>query len=84
MQLNIDPAHPFALPEVHFLGADSVIIPLRDLLNAGLPQWDQQLLPRLNLEKILHKSFPSRQTFEKDVMKYEDLKCSQKSNHDES
>ena len=75
MQLNIDPAHPVALPEVHFLGADSVIIPLRDLLNSGLPQWDQQLLPRLNLEKILHTSFPSRQTFEKDDVAVECAIC---------
>ena len=35
VQLHIDPELPRNLPEVHFLGADSLVIPLRDSLNAG-------------------------------------------------
>jgi hypothetical protein len=47
-----------SVPEVRFLGADSVITPLRDSLNTRLSQWDRSRTARVNLEAILGLEFP--------------------------
>jgi hypothetical protein len=46
------------VPEVRFLGADSVIVPLKDSLNANLAKWDRKKMPRGNLEAVLGIEFP--------------------------
>jgi hypothetical protein len=46
------------VPEVRFLGADSVIVPLKDSLNANLATWDRKKMPRINLEAVLGIEFP--------------------------
>lgn len=43
---------------MRFLGADSVIVPLKDSLNANLATWDWERMPRANLEAVLGISFP--------------------------
>lgn len=62
MQIDISPTRPRALPEVRFLGAESVTAPLVSRLNSKVWDWDTAKLPRENLESILGISFPSPQT----------------------
>ncbi|XP_035684432.1 E3 ubiquitin-protein ligase FANCL-like isoform X2 [Branchiostoma floridae] len=59
VQITVDPAHPRMLPECRFLGADHVINPIKQSLNANLHCWDprQTLLP--NLQNVLAVDFPS-------------------------
>lgn len=57
MLIQIDDV-PRNVPEVRFLGADSVVIPLKDSLNSNLAAWDRRLWPRLNLETVLGLKFP--------------------------
>jgi len=75
MQVNFDPARPHGVPEVRFLGADSVIVPLRERLNQHLVSWDEQRLPRVNLEGILQRDFPARKGVEADSMSVECAIC---------
>ncbi|CAM9213024.1 unnamed protein product [Chrysoparadoxa australica] len=50
---------PRALPELRFLGADSVIAPIQQRLSKNLKRWDQKLMVRENLEAILELELPS-------------------------
>ena len=49
--ITVDPQHPTAIPEIRFLGAESVIRPLNDSLNRHLLQWD---FGRSLLDNLLH------------------------------
>ncbi|XP_076463856.1 E3 ubiquitin-protein ligase FANCL-like [Babylonia areolata] len=59
LQITVDPRHPSAMPECRFLGADQVIAPLKDKLNANLHLWDNQCSLVSNLETLLEITFPS-------------------------
>ncbi|KAJ1496170.1 WD-repeat region-domain-containing protein, partial [Baffinella frigidus] len=75
MQIDLDPLNPKGVPEVRFLGADSVISPLRDRLNQQLASWDPAALPRHNLQRILQIEFPSRKASELEEMSVECAIC---------
>ncbi|CAM9302852.1 unnamed protein product [Phaeothamnion confervicola] len=62
VMLRLDPLAPRAVPEIRFLGAESVIGPLRQNLNRGLAAWDHTSLPRRNLQRALGVEFPSPAT----------------------
>jgi hypothetical protein len=52
---------PTSLPELHFLGADRLLAPLRHALNSNLSRWQPQRSVRLNLQEVLQLTFPSPQ-----------------------
>lgn len=58
--VEIDPLKPKNIPGFQFLGADSVINPLREKLNHSLDQWSSKDTPRRNLEKIFETTFPKK------------------------
>eukprot|EP01027_Heterolobosea_sp_BB2_P011504 GEZU01016744.1.p1 GENE.GEZU01016744.1~~GEZU01016744.1.p1 ORF type:complete len:153 (+),score=10.88 GEZU01016744.1:140-598(+) len=59
LQIELDPLCPRGVPECRFLGADSVVVPLRDKLNQNiLAQWDYTDTPRNNLQRVLGIEFP--------------------------
>jgi E3 ubiquitin-protein ligase FANCL len=68
IQVDVDPLHPRALPEIRFWGADSVIAPLRQHLNKSLQLhlWDHDAILLDNLQKALGVTFPSPQTTHKE------------------
>ncbi|KAL6064382.1 FA complementation group L, variant 3 [Balamuthia mandrillaris] len=39
LQLNLDPSHPFAVPECRLLGPDAIVGPLQQKLNSNLHHW---------------------------------------------
>ena len=49
---------PASLPELHFLGAERALAPLRAALNANLGRWVQSRPVRTNLEDVLETKFP--------------------------
>lgn len=61
LQLTIDPERPREVPDWHFMGADRVVTPLQDKLNARVQEdWDVSRLPRENLETIMELEFPEK------------------------
>ena len=54
-------AAPTSLPELHFLGADRLLAPMRQALNSNLGRWQPQSRVRLNLQEVLQITFPSPQ-----------------------
>jgi E3 ubiquitin-protein ligase FANCL len=60
LQIEIDPRRPRTVCDCRFLGADSVVGPLRQLLNRNVQNWDERDLPRLNLQRLLQLELPSR------------------------
>jgi E3 ubiquitin-protein ligase FANCL len=66
IQIEINPHHPRSPPEVRFLGADSVIAPLRQNYNKNHHLWDQRSLLRGNLERTLGITFPQRKNIDQD------------------
>jgi E3 ubiquitin-protein ligase FANCL len=60
IQIEIDPQRPRLAPEVRFLGADSIITPLRDNYNKNQHLWNNNALLRVNLENTLGIKFPQR------------------------
>ncbi|XP_006817054.1 E3 ubiquitin-protein ligase FANCL-like [Saccoglossus kowalevskii] len=65
LQIDIDPFHPRVLPECRFLGADHVVNPLRDKLNANLERWDPLQSALMNLHNIIQIEFPSPSKIQK-------------------
>jgi E3 ubiquitin-protein ligase FANCL len=61
LQLEVHIGAPTSLPELQFLGADRVIAPLRQALNANLSRWSPERSVRLNLAAVLERDFPTRQ-----------------------
>lgn len=57
--LNV--AAPTSLPELHFLGAERILNPMRQALNTNLARWSLQRSVRQNLEEVLETEFPSPQ-----------------------
>lgn len=66
IQIDVNPANPRLLPECRFLGADNVIVPLREHLNANIQSWNPQLSILTNLERLLGQKFPSPSTTKKE------------------
>ncbi|EKX39334.1 hypothetical protein GUITHDRAFT_143539 [Guillardia theta CCMP2712] len=62
IQVDIPILNPLSVPEVRFLGADSVILPLKDKLNQRLLLWDMKVFVLQNLQNILEIEFPTKQT----------------------
>lgn len=59
-QLSIDPASPFSVPECRFLGADSLIQPLKHKININLQRWDTKQQVLANLQNVLETEFPTK------------------------
>ncbi|KXJ30062.1 E3 ubiquitin-protein ligase FANCL [Exaiptasia diaphana] len=59
IHIDINPLHPRLLPECRFLGADHVIIPLRENLNSNLNLWNPESSVFINLQNLLKLKFPS-------------------------
>eukprot|EP00794_Sanderia_malayensis_P019941 gene19941-21894_t len=57
--LSIDPKQPRSFPEFRFLGADHIVIPLREKLNRNLFRWDQDKSILENLEMLFESKLPS-------------------------
>jgi E3 ubiquitin-protein ligase FANCL len=74
IQIEINPQQPRSPPEVRFLGADSIITPLRQNYNKNHQLWDYQALLRENLERTLGLTFPQRKNDEQEEEMSE--KCS--------
>ncbi|XP_073247979.1 E3 ubiquitin-protein ligase FANCL-like [Porites lutea] len=66
IQIDLNPTNPRLLPECRFLGADNVILPLREHLNANIQAWNPQLSVLENLESLLGQKFPSPSTTKKE------------------
>ena len=59
LQLELHAAAPTSLPELQFYGADRVIAPLRQALNANLARWQPDRTVRLNLADVLQRELPA-------------------------
>ena len=59
LQLELHVGAPASLPELQFYGADRVIAPLRQALNANLARWQPERSVRLNLAAVLGKELPA-------------------------
>lgn len=67
LQIKLSPVDPRGIPECEFFGAPSAISPLRQLLNANLAKWSDEMTTRENLQAILELQFPSRSRTADDV-----------------
>lgn len=56
--LELSETNPRTMPGLRFLGADTVITPLRDHLNAHLDEWDAGLSVVTNLSRVLGIELP--------------------------
>lgn len=59
LQLELHAAAPTSLPELQFYGADRVIAPLRQALNANLARWQPDRSVRVNLIAVLQRELPA-------------------------
>jgi E3 ubiquitin-protein ligase FANCL len=75
LQITVDVNRPRSVPECRFLGADSVVMQLREQLNKNLHKWNSTLTVRNNLELILQISFPSPKTTKKEDFSMECAIC---------
>lgn len=66
VQIDLNPVNARLLPECRFMGADNVIVPLREHLNANIHTWNPQLTVLTNLENLLGQKFPSPSTTKKE------------------
>ncbi|KAJ7380003.1 hypothetical protein OS493_012765 [Desmophyllum pertusum] len=57
IQIDVNPANPRLLPECRFMGADNVIVPLREHLNSNIQSWNPQLSVLMNLESYWDRNF---------------------------
>ena len=64
--VRINVQHPTLMPECHLMGADSVVMKLKENLNKHLHQWDPHIPVLENLEKLLEMKFPSPRTTKKE------------------
>ncbi|XP_014786459.2 E3 ubiquitin-protein ligase FANCL isoform X1 [Octopus bimaculoides] len=59
LQVIFDPDEPQNFVQCHFIGAESVVDPLKKNLNANLQKWDMGINVLQNLENLLEIDFPS-------------------------
>nr|XP_033469600.1 E3 ubiquitin-protein ligase FANCL isoform X1 [Epinephelus lanceolatus] len=67
IKVELDPRHPKMLPECCLLGAEHVVTPLRNKLNANMHLWNLDSSILHNLRDVLEIEFPSPATHEKSV-----------------
>uniref|UniRef100_A0A3P8SFZ8 FA complementation group L n=1 Tax=Amphiprion percula TaxID=161767 RepID=A0A3P8SFZ8_AMPPE len=67
IKVEVDPRHPKMLPECCLLGAEHVVTPLRNKLNANMHLWNPDSSVLHNLRDVLEIEFPSPATHEKSV-----------------
>uniref|UniRef100_A0AAX7TLB9 E3 ubiquitin-protein ligase FANCL n=1 Tax=Astatotilapia calliptera TaxID=8154 RepID=A0AAX7TLB9_ASTCA len=65
IKVEVDPRHPKMLPECCLLGAEHVVTPLRNKLNANMHLWNPDSSVLHNLQDVLEIEFPSPATHEK-------------------
>ncbi|XP_030012457.1 E3 ubiquitin-protein ligase FANCL isoform X3 [Sphaeramia orbicularis] len=65
IKVEVDPRHPKMLPECCLLGAEHVVTPLRNKLNANMHMWNPDSSVLHNLRDVLEIEFPSPATHEK-------------------
>ncbi|XP_034040214.1 E3 ubiquitin-protein ligase FANCL isoform X2 [Thalassophryne amazonica] len=65
IKVEVDPRHPKMLPECCLLGADHVVMPLRNKLNTNMHLWNPDASVLHNLRDVLEIEFPSPATHEK-------------------
>ncbi|XP_037554192.1 E3 ubiquitin-protein ligase FANCL [Nematolebias whitei] len=65
IRVDVDPRHPKMLPECCLLGAEHVVTPLRNKLNANMHIWNPDTSVLHNLRDVLEIEFPSSATHEK-------------------
>ncbi|KAJ8402697.1 hypothetical protein AAFF_G00363690 [Aldrovandia affinis] len=65
IKLEIDCRHPKMLPECCLLGAEHVVAPLRNKLNANMHLWNPECSVLQNLKDVLELEFPSPATHDK-------------------
>uniref|UniRef100_A0A8P4GKT0 E3 ubiquitin-protein ligase FANCL n=1 Tax=Dicentrarchus labrax TaxID=13489 RepID=A0A8P4GKT0_DICLA len=65
IKVQVDPRHPKMLPECCLLGAEHVVTPLRNKLNANMQLWNPDSSVLHNLRDVLEIEFPSPATHEK-------------------
>lgn len=66
LQIEIDPFHPRSVPDICFLGADSVVCPLKEKLNQNLARWDLNESVVKNLQTVLEIEFPNLKNSKKE------------------
>uniref|UniRef100_A0A3B4A3D2 E3 ubiquitin-protein ligase FANCL n=1 Tax=Periophthalmus magnuspinnatus TaxID=409849 RepID=A0A3B4A3D2_9GOBI len=71
IKVEVDPRHPKMLPECCLLGAEHVVTPLRNKLNANMHLWNPECSVLLNLRDVLEIQFPSPATHEKSSLSVE-------------
>ena len=59
IQITLDPNHPGNLVQCQFMGADNIVDPLKQKLNANLENWDSHRTVLQNLEDLMEMEFPS-------------------------
>ncbi|XP_056327434.1 E3 ubiquitin-protein ligase FANCL-like, partial [Danio aesculapii] len=62
IKVQIDPRHPKMLPECCLLGAEHVVTPLRNKLNANMHLWNPDCTVLQNMKDVLEIEFPSPTT----------------------
>ncbi|XP_062851652.1 E3 ubiquitin-protein ligase FANCL isoform X2 [Trichomycterus rosablanca] len=65
IKVEIDPRHPKMLPECCLLGAEHVVTPLRNKLNANMHLWNPACSVLQNMKDVMEIEFPSPTTHEK-------------------
>ncbi|XP_054606622.1 E3 ubiquitin-protein ligase FANCL isoform X2 [Nothobranchius furzeri] len=65
IRVEVDPRHPKMLPECCLLGAEHVVAPLRNKLNANMHMWNPDSSVFTNLQDVLEIEFPSPTSHEK-------------------
>ncbi|XP_061694033.1 E3 ubiquitin-protein ligase FANCL [Syngnathoides biaculeatus] len=71
IKVEVDPRHPKMLPECCLLGAEHVVTPLRNKLNANMHLWNPDSGVLQNLQDVLEIEFPSPATHEKSMFNVE-------------
>eukprot|EP00123_Amoebidium_parasiticum_P000065 comp101620_c0_seq1/m.48742 comp101620_c0_seq1/g.48742 ORF comp101620_c0_seq1/g.48742 comp101620_c0_seq1/m.48742 type:complete len:375 (-) comp101620_c0_seq1:48-1172(-) len=62
LQVDLDPLHPLSMPECRFLGADSMVQPLKEKLTDNAHLWNPSQSVLQNLQNVLATTFPTPQT----------------------
>ncbi|KAM9847385.1 E3 ubiquitin-protein ligase FANCL [Aulostomus maculatus] len=65
IKVEVDPRHPKMLPECCLLGAEHVVTPLRNKLNANMHLWNPDSSVLHNLQDVFEIAFPSPATHKK-------------------
>ena len=71
VHLELEPLSPYNIPSFRFLGIGSVIGPLRQKLNENLSKWEYTQPPRLNIEKVLEMTLPTKEAVSKEGLSVE-------------